>query len=71
MPGGLVAARVSVNEEGDTVDGYHIVAGGGFGAMGAIGREILRDVKAEDAPLRVEGLLKAYLSHRTGATESF
>jgi sulfite reductase beta subunit-like hemoprotein len=47
---GLVAARVSVNEEGDTVDGYHIVAGGGFGAAGAIGREILRDVKAEDAP---------------------
>jgi hypothetical protein len=28
-------------------------------------------VKAEDAPLRVEGLLKAYLSHRTGATERF
>jgi ferredoxin-nitrite reductase len=68
---GLVAARVSVNEEGDTVDGYHLVAGGGFGATGAIGREILRDVKAEDAPARVEGLLKAYLSHRTGAAESF
>jgi ferredoxin-nitrite reductase len=68
---GLVAARVNVNEEGDTVDGYHIVAGGGFGAKGAIGREILRDVKAEDTPARVEGLLKAYLSHRTGATESF
>jgi ferredoxin-nitrite reductase len=68
---GLVAARVSVNEEGDTVDGYHIVAGGGFGAMAAIGREILRDVKADDAPARVEGLLKAYLSHRTGAAESF
>ncbi len=68
---GLVAARVSVSEEGDTVDGYHIVAGGGFGTTGAIGREILRDVKAADAPLRVEALLKAYLSHRTGATESF
>ena len=68
---GLVAARVSVNEEGDTVDGYHIVAGGGYGATAAIGREILRDVKAVDAPARVEGLLKAYLSHRTGATESF
>ena len=49
----------------------HIVAGGGFGARGAIGREILRDVKAEDAPARVEHLLKAYLSHRAGATESF
>ncbi|HEY4846234.1 MAG TPA: NirA family protein, partial [Methylocella sp.] len=68
---GLVAARVRVNEEGDTVDGYHVVAGGGYGATGAIGREILRDVKAQDAPARVEGLLKAYLSRRTGATESF
>ncbi len=68
---GLVAARVSVTEEGETVDGYHIVAGGGFGATAAIGREVLRDVKAEDAPARVEGLLKAYLSHRTGAAESF
>jgi NAD(P)H-nitrite reductase large subunit len=68
---GLVAARVNVNEEGDTVDGYHIVAGGGSGATAAIGREILRDVKAEDAPARVEGLLKAYLSHRTAAGESF
>ncbi len=25
---GLIAARVSINDEGDTVDGYHIVAGG-------------------------------------------
>ena len=68
---GLIAARVSVNEEGDTVDGYHIVAGGGFGATGAIGREILREVKAQDAPARVESLLKAYLAHRAGPTESF
>jgi ferredoxin-nitrite reductase len=68
---GLIAARVSINEEGDTVDGYHIVAGGGFGAKGAIGREILRDVKAQDTPARVEGLLKAYLAHRTSAAESF
>jgi ferredoxin-nitrite reductase len=68
---GLIAARVSANEEGDTVDGYHIVAGGGFGAKGAIGREILRDVKAQDAPARVEGLLKAYLAHRASAEESF
>ena len=53
------------------MDCYHIFAGGGFGAAAAIGREILRDVKAHDAPARVEGLLKAYLSRRTGATESF
>lgn len=68
---GLIAARVSTNDEGDTVDGYHIVAGGGFGVKGAIGREIVRDVKAEDAPARVEHLLKAYLKHRSGPDESF
>jgi ferredoxin-nitrite reductase len=68
---GLIAARVSANEDGDTVDGYHIVAGGGFGAKGAIGREVLRDVKAQDAPVHVERLLKAYLAHRGGPAESF
>ena len=68
---GLIAARVSINAEGDTVDGYHIVAGGGFGGKGAIGREILRDVIAQDAPARVESLLKAYLTHRADSTESF
>lgn len=68
---GLIAARVSINEDGDTVDGYHIVTGGGFGVRGAIGREILRDVKAHDAPAKIESLLKAYLVHRTAPAESF
>jgi ferredoxin-nitrite reductase len=68
---GLIAARVSVNEEGDTVDGYRIVSGGGFGATGAIGREFLRDVKAKDAPIHVERLLKAYLKHRNGPAETY
>jgi ferredoxin-nitrite reductase len=68
---GLIAARVNINDEGDTVDGYHIVTGGGFGAKGAIGQEILRDVNAQEAPAKVENLLKAYLDHRTGSVESF
>lgn len=68
---GLIAARVSLNDEGDTVDGYHIVAGGGYGTKGAIGQEILRDVKAQDAPAKVENLLKAYLAHRTCSAEGF
>ena len=33
----------------------------------AIGREIYRDVKAEDAPHAVERMLKAYLAHRADA----
>ena len=29
---GLIGARVPINDDGDTVDGYHIFVGGGFGA---------------------------------------
>ena len=68
---GLVGARVQVSDEGDTVDGYHVVVGGGFGPDAAIGRELLRDVKAEDAPRTVERVLKSYLSRRHSSEESF
>jgi ferredoxin-nitrite reductase len=68
---GLLAARVATNEEGDTVEGYHIYAGGGFGPHAHCGYEVFRDVKAEDAPTVVEGLLKAYLAHRASPDETF
>jgi len=68
---GLLAARVATNEEGDTVEGYHIYAGGGFGPNIGLGYEVYRDVKAEDAPRVVEGLLKAYLAHRDSVDETF
>jgi ferredoxin-nitrite reductase len=68
---GLLAARVAANEEGDTVEGYHIYAGGGFGPNVGLGYEVYRDVKAEDAPRAVEGLLKAYLAHRNSIDETF
>jgi ferredoxin-nitrite reductase len=63
---GLIGARVSVSEEGDTVEGYHILVGGGFGPDAALGREIYKDVKAEDAPVTVERMLRGYLAHREG-----
>jgi ferredoxin-nitrite reductase len=68
---GLLGARVSVSEEGDTVEGYHIHAGGGFGPDARIGREIVRDVKAEDAAQIVERLLRFYIRSRTGPSETF
>ena len=68
---GLISLKVPVNEEGDTVPGYNIVAGGGFSAFAGIGRPVFNEVRAEDAPTRVESLLKAYLAHRTGPDESF
>jgi ferredoxin-nitrite reductase len=63
---GLLAARVAVNEEGDTVDGYHVLVGGGFGPDATLARDIYKDVKAEDAPRTVERILKGYLAHREG-----
>jgi ferredoxin-nitrite reductase len=68
---GLIGARVAINDDGDTVDGYHVHVGGGYGPDAAIGREIYRDVKAETAPKVVERMLKGYLAHRTDADETF
>ena len=68
---GLLACKVQTSEDGDTVEGYHIHVGGGFGADAAIASEIYHDVKAEDAPKVVERMLKAYLAHRASPRESF
>jgi ferredoxin-nitrite reductase len=68
---GLIGARVPISDEGDTVEGYHLLVGGGFGPDAALGREVFRDVKAEDAPKVVERMLKAYLAHRASAEETF
>jgi ferredoxin-nitrite reductase len=61
---GLIACRVQVTEDGDTVEGYHVHVGGGAGPDAGLAREIYRDVKAEDAPKTVERMLKAYVAHR-------
>jgi ferredoxin-nitrite reductase len=68
---GLLGARVAVSDDGDTVEGYHVHVGGGFGPHAALGRELYRDIRAEDAPRTVERLLRAYLTHRTGPDEGF
>src|SRR6516165_8239179 len=68
---GLLGARVPISEDGDTVEGYHIHVGGGFGPDQALGREVYRDVKAEDAPTTVERMLRAYLAHRASDRETF
>jgi ferredoxin-nitrite reductase len=68
---GLIAAKVPVGEEDDTVEGYHLFAGGGFGLNADCGQEVYHDLKAEDAPQIVERLLKAYLAHRASSDETF
>jgi ferredoxin-nitrite reductase len=67
---GLLAAKVELGES-DAVEGYHIHIGGGFGPDAVLGREIYRDVKAEDAPATVERMLKTYMAHRASPAETF
>ena len=68
---GLIGCRVPIPDSDDTVEGFHVHVGGGFGADAAIGREIYRDVKVEDCPRVVERLLRAYLAARSDASETF
>lgn len=68
---GLIGARVPINDDGDTVDGYHLLVGGGFGTDATMGRELFQNVKAEDAPRTVERVLKAYVAHRASEEETF
>jgi ferredoxin-nitrite reductase len=68
---GLLACKVQLSENDDPVEGYHVLIGGGFGPQAALGRELYRDVKADDAPKTVERILKAYLAHRASREESF
>jgi ferredoxin-nitrite reductase len=68
---GLLACKVQETEDGEPSEGYHISIGGGFGPDAGIGRDLYRDVKADDAPKVVERILKAYLVNRASSGESF
>jgi ferredoxin-nitrite reductase len=70
---GLLACKVEQGQGDDVeqIEGYHIYVGGGFGPDAAFGREIYREVKAQDAPRAVERMLKGYLAHRASPKETF
>jgi ferredoxin-nitrite reductase len=68
---GLLACKVQESEDADQVEGYHVYIGGGFGPQAALGRELYRDVKADDTPKVIERVLKSYLAHRASAQETF
>jgi ferredoxin-nitrite reductase len=68
---GLIGAKVPVGADDDTVEGYHLFTGGGFGPDADVGQEVFHDVKAEDVPQTVERLLKAYLTNRASSDETF
>jgi ferredoxin-nitrite reductase len=67
---GLIGAKVAISDE-DSVEGFHIHVGGGFGPDAAIGTEVLRDVKQDDAPRVIARMLQTYLARRTSAAETF
>jgi ferredoxin-nitrite reductase len=55
---------------GESVDGYHIFVGGGFGRNQAVGRQVFAGVTCKELPQTLERMLRAYLKHRQGR-ESF
>ena len=65
---GLLAAKVKVS--GESVEGYHVFVGGGFGERQALGRQVFQGVSFENLKPTLEKMLAAYLRHRQ-AGESF
>ncbi|HKW28057.1 MAG TPA: NirA family protein, partial [Verrucomicrobiae bacterium] len=51
---------------GESVDGYHVFVGGGFGKHQAVGRQVFAGVTATELPRTVERMLRAYLRCRQG-----
>jgi len=66
---GMVAVKVK-NADGESVEGYHIVLGGGTDDTRGIAREVWKSVAFPEIPSLIEGLLKAYLATRKDG-ESF
>ena len=64
---GMLATKVG--EEG--VEGYHVYLGGGYGQYQEIAREVYREVPAEQVPMLVERMMRAYLDRRQSAAETF
>jgi ferredoxin-nitrite reductase len=68
---GLLACKVQTSDDGDAVEGYHVLVGGGFGPDAGFAREIFKDVPADKISATVENLLKTYLRHRNSSDETF
>ncbi|MEA3209018.1 MAG: ferredoxin-nitrite reductase [Chthoniobacter sp.] len=60
---GLLGVKTKIG--GESVEGYHVFVGGGFGAQQAVGRQVFTGVAFEDLKLTLEKMLKGYLRHRS------
>jgi len=65
---GLLGAKVK--QGSDTVEGYHVVMGGGFGNKQAVAREIFKGVPFNELTGLLEHVLRTYLAKRKSG-ESF
>ncbi|HXG47656.1 MAG TPA: NirA family protein [Methylomirabilota bacterium] len=59
---GLLATKVKAGNE--TVEGYHVFVGGGFGERQAVGRQVFQALPFHELKRTLERMLKAYLRHR-------
>jgi ferredoxin-nitrite reductase len=68
---GLIAKKIPINDDGDTIAGYDIIVGGGFGTEAKIGEMLWPAIPAEECPNKIESILSAYLNHRINSSEAF
>ena len=61
---------VKVNAGGESVEGYHIVFGGGVGAQAGIGRQVFTGISFSELPALLERVLRVYQARRQ-SNESF
>jgi ferredoxin-nitrite reductase len=62
---GLLGTKAKV--AGETLEGYHVFVGGGFGHNQAVGRQIFQSVSFADLKPTLEKMLRGYLRHRDNA----
>lgn len=62
---GLLGTKVKV--QGESLDGYHVFVGGGFGENQAVGRQVFHGLSFSDAKATVERMLSVYLKNRKPA----
>ena len=59
---GLLGTKVKVS--GETLEGYHIFVGGGFGDKQAIGRQLFAGVSVNTLKPVMEKIISGWLKHR-------
>ncbi len=61
---GLLGTKAKLG--GESVDGYHVFVGGGFGATQAVGRQVFNAIDFESLKPLLEKMLRGFLRHRDG-----